>query len=403
MQIPRHFPALLALIFLALQAGPALAQSGPTSQIKVISGLLPAGRDAETGWPMLFLATRWGLMRAGPDGVSELQGAPAFGLSGMAADPSDPARILAAGFTREGRSPVLLQSRDRAASWERLPDPGVALRALTFSPSDPKRVYAIGKDLMFSGDGGRTWRRQGALPGDTFTLAVSGEKGETLYAATMKGLMQSTDEGTSWARAYPDEAPATMVHARSDGQLTAFIFGKGLVRSDDGGASWRLLNDAFGNRYVLNYLPDAENPQRILLTTDSAGILLSRDGGTSWTSYEGSQRDSPENIARGKALFASTCQACHGIGGIGEAPDDPDARDEFGFKAPALNDDAHAWHHDDRGLMATIRLGSPNNKRMVAFGEILSETDIADIVTYLKSTWSLNSLACQGSRHMNCQ
>lgn len=37
---------------------------------------------------------------------------------------------------------------------------------------------------------------------------------------------------------------------------------------------------------------------------------------------------------------------------------------------------------------------------MVAFKKILSPDDIANLVAYLKSRWSVSSLACQGGRHM---
>ncbi|MDP1668810.1 c-type cytochrome [Phaeovulum sp.] len=99
-------------------------------------------------------------------------------------------------------------------------------------------------------------------------------------------------------------------------------------------------------------------------------------------------------------MFEENCQVCHGANGVGEAPGDPEARDEFGFKAPALNDDAHAWHHSDQTLICFIAEGSPCNTRMVAFKKILSPDDIANLVAYLKSRWSVSSLACQGGRHM---
>jgi len=39
---------------------------------------------------------------------------------------------------------------------------------------------------------------------------------------------------------------------------------------------------------------------------------------------------------------------------------------------------------------------------MIAWQEVLNDDEIDDILAYLKSTWSLRSLACQGSRHMRC-
>ena len=129
---------------------------------------------------------------------------------------------------------------------------------------------------------------------------------------------------------------------------------------------------------------------------------MSRDGGLHWISFEGSDLAYPDRIAAGSALYADYCESCHGAGGIGESPEDPAAQDEFGFKAPALNDDMHAWHHSDAGLRATINEGSPRNDRMAAWQDVLSDNEIDAIIAYVKSTWSIRSLACQGARHMAC-
>ncbi|MEE8483071.1 MAG: hypothetical protein V3S46_00605, partial [Nitrospinota bacterium] len=71
--------------------------------------------------------------------------------------------------------------------------------------------------------------------------------------------------------------------------------------------------------------------------------------------------------------------------------------------APALDDSAHAWHHSDQNVIETILEGSQQeDSRMVAWKETLSKTDAKNVLTYMKSLWSLRSLACQGSRHMAC-
>jgi mono/diheme cytochrome c family protein/uncharacterized protein YaiE (UPF0345 family) len=392
----------LFLVVLVLTARAGVAQVGPSDQVKTINSILPAPFDVANNWQRFYIATEYGLLRNSPDGLSELMPAPEYGLTGMAASPANPNLVLASGFTRDSKTPTLLQSSDGGTSWQVLPGAEKTLRAITFSSSNPDIVYALSNDLNISRDGGATWATTGTLPGDVFNLAVSSQSPETLYAATMKGLMRSDDGGSTWRQAHDSDKPATMVNIDSAGQITAYIYSVGLITRPEDGEDWQVLTTEFDKRYILNFLKDAQDPNLIAVTVDTAAILLSRDGGRNWVSFEGSQRDTPENIAKGAVLFADNCQACHGINAIGEEPGNPEAKDEFGFKAPALNDDAHGWHHSDGGIKTTISKGSPRNERMIAWQEILSEEDISNLVTYLKSNWSLNSLACQGGRHMAC-
>ena len=107
--------------------------------------------------------------------------------------------------------------------------------------------------------------------------------------------------------------------------------------------------------------------------------------------------------SRGQELFDTRCQACHGVGGIGERPDDPMAVDEQGLPlAPALDGSMHVWHHTDDGLVATILQGSPRNPRMIAWSEAgLTEDDARAIISYLKTTWGPTQIRCQGPGHMD--
>jgi mono/diheme cytochrome c family protein len=83
----------------------------------------------------------------------------------------------------------------------------------------------------------------------------------------------------------------------------------------------------------------------------------------------------------------------------------PSARDENSSRlAPALNDDAHGWHHADDQFMATILSGSPRNKRMAAWKDNgLTQDNARNLVAYIKSLWSFRSLVCQGGRYIRCR
>jgi len=204
-----------------------------------------------------------------------------------------------------------------------------------------------------------------------------------IFAATMTGLMVSEDGGKTWTKTYDSKAPATVVSSLGGGRVAAFIYGVGLIAADEADLAWSVISDGFEDRHLRNLIEDPKNSGLLYATADTAAILLSRDGGRTWVSFEGSDKATPERIAAGKQLFEDTCQACHGVKGIGESPDDPAAKDEFGFKAPALNNDMHAWHHSDAGLRATIHQGSPRNERMVTFQETMTDDDIDNILSYI--------------------
>jgi len=397
----------LGLAVAVLLGGPsgadASAEPIATDAINPIYGIAV---DTASAHPLrLLLATQYGLLSAAPDGVSVLVPGLEVGLMALVSVPTNPKALIASGFDATGQATGLLASVNGGTTWSAVSDPAnrpMAFRALSVSSADPQVIYAIADDLEVSRDGGKSWAAVGLLPKDTFSLAVSALDADSLYAATMTGLLQSRDSGATWQPAYATLAPTTMVHAMPDGRLYAFVYGVGLIAAQEPELDWQVVSSAFADLYMVNLTHDPATPERLFATVDTGAILTSADGGHGWGSFEGSDRATAANIATGKQLFEEKCQLCHGANGVGEAPGDPEAKDEFGFKAPALNDDAHAWHHSDQNLISFIAEGSPRNTRMVAFKEILSPDDIANLVAYIKSRWSLRSLACQGARHMGC-
>lgn len=98
-------------------------------------------------------------------------------------------------------------------------------------------------------------------------------------------------------------------------------------------------------------------------------------------------------ITTGEAVYTIHCASCHGANLEGEA--DWQLQNEDGtFRAPPHDDSGHTWHHADKQLVETIMLGGgrlPANiggtSNMPAFGEVLSEAEIAAVLAYIKSTW----------------
>ncbi len=358
----------------------------------------------------VLLATHRGVFAATADGfatrISELDA----DLMSLAVDPRNPRKLYASGHPAEGGNLGVVTSDDGGATWIHISDGAggdgaggpVDFHALAVSPIDPNVLYGVGTGLQVSRDRGKTWQRVGAAPEKLFALAASAIDAETLYAGTMKGLMVSRDGGESWLSETVSRRPATTVRVTPQGQVLVFVYGTGLITKQESQSTWTTLAGDFQDRVLLGLVVDPRDPERLYALADTAALMISRDGGRTWTSFEGSDRANPRAVREGARLYAENCRQCHGAQGVGERPDDPYAKDDFGFVAPALNDDAHAWHHPDRQLIATILNGSSRNERMIAWKTALSPDNAADLVAYIKSLWSFRSLACQGGRHMRC-
>ena len=379
----------------------ANAEPVPLDRIKHIHGIA-----ADPGDPSrLLLATHNGVFVATSDGlatrVSELNS----DLMSLAVDPGNPRKLYASGHPAGGGNLGVMASDDGGVTWRHISDGvdgPVDFHALAVSPIDPDVLYGVYKDLQVSSDGGMTWNRVAKAPEKLFALAASAIDENTLYAATKKGLLVSRDGGKSWAPASFDQRSATMVHVTPQGRLFVFVFGTGLITREESQASWKTIAAEFQDRVLTGLVVDPNDRDRVYALADTGAIMTSKDGGRTWTSFEGSEKATAQAIRKGERLFSENCQQCHGVRGVGERPGDPYAKDEYGFVAPALNDDAHGWHHPDRQLIEMILNGSSRNERMIAWNEALSRDDAENLVTYIKSLWSFRSLACQGGRHMTC-
>jgi hypothetical protein len=125
--------------------------------------------------------------------------------------------------------------------------------AVAVDPGDPRHVLAGGGGLWESRDGGRTWEPRSD---DQPTAAIG-------------------------AVAFAPADPRVAYAGTGQGEALAAL-GVGLLRSEDGGATWRALvaRELLGAG-VCDLLVDPNDPARLLAAT-TAGLWASADGGHSW-------------------------------------------------------------------------------------------------------------------------
>ncbi|MDF0596891.1 c-type cytochrome [Psychromarinibacter halotolerans] len=114
----------------------------------------------------------------------------------------------------------------------------------------------------------------------------------------------------------------------------------------------------------------------------------------------------PVNIAEGKALYAENCASCHGDDLEGQ-PDwrspGPDGR----LPAPPHDETGHTWHHPDSVLFDYTKLGGGAlmaqrgmefDSGMPGFGDSLTDQQIRNILSYIRSTWPEDVKQAQAER-----
>ncbi|MDA8202270.1 MAG: hypothetical protein M0Z49_05860 [Chloroflexi bacterium] len=182
----------------------------------------------------------------------------------------------------------LLESSDGGRSWSSLP---VRDDAMSMAPADDGSIVIAGHEVFTaSRDGGATWS---SIPADLPSLDIHGFTRDPADPARMwaylaiGGLWESTDFGTHWTEVRADNVAYPL--AVRDGSTTRLlgVDATGLVMSADGGRTWTTLGAP--PAYPMTGL--AATPDgRTVYAGAPDGLFRSDDGGRTWspTGYRGS-------------------------------------------------------------------------------------------------------------------
>jgi photosystem II stability/assembly factor-like uncharacterized protein len=193
--------------------------------------------------------------------------------------------VLAAFYNGATQESYLLRSTNNGVEWTDTGHGGpdrmvVTGNGMVYAQSWDGDVFAPDiRSLYRSTDGGTTFTnilsRKKKM--STFSANVSG----TVLAGTPIGnVFVSRDFGDTWITTTPITSGATTTLIASNGDLLCGTNGLGILRSTDGGGSWRAINAGINNASVLSLATDAHGA---LLAGVAGGVYRSTDRGITWS------------------------------------------------------------------------------------------------------------------------
>ncbi|GAB3450550.1 S8 family serine peptidase [Actinophytocola sediminis] len=223
------------------------------------------------------------------------------GLVGVAAEylavsPTDPAVVY-----KVSKDPTLTfsirRSADGGATWTRVAQPTEFPSSLLVHPADPDRVYAgyaslTGAGLVVSQDGGQTWRK---LDQGRVFRALAGDPTDPdrLWAGDHEGLYRSDDGGVTFQRLA--DVPVTAIAADPDRRGHLTVGGRTLHTSTDGGDTLVPARTPGLDMWITDLVYEPGRGRRVFASAGSfydefgvvesgRGVLRSDDNGASWRS-----------------------------------------------------------------------------------------------------------------------
>jgi photosystem II stability/assembly factor-like uncharacterized protein len=195
----------------------------------------------------------------------------------------------------------------------------IEYRMVGISPRKPDTIFAtlhlrstkeysafVPMGLYRSVDGGDTWSRLVSRLEDQVPIGISDSNSDVMYGLGVNGkLMRSVDGGTSWAATSDlplikvianvsigelgkplrlDMLYITQIVVDGQDQNVVYLLSRiGVMRSVDGGVSWRLLDLGFDELDSLNSLAESSGPRPQVIVGSTRGLFISSDSGCTFS------------------------------------------------------------------------------------------------------------------------
>lgn len=266
--------------------------------------ILYAGTDSGLLYKSTNGADSWQVVQPGEVGSGP--GSPAFAI-----DSDDPQHLF---FAFEG---MLFESNDGAANWEQI-DKGEScpggFKALV--AVNEQVLYAIGNcdnydSYYVSRDSGRTWiktniqalNQQGESFSSLILREVTKDDKEIIYIRDEQRriIFASMNEGLAWTSSIET---CDVMALDPNGGLVA-LCNNGIIRTDDAGKSWEVLNAETSGGNAMAISPQSSQ----VIYAGRGGFTVSTDGGQTWTepsSGLGSARSDLMLDSQSETLYLTT-------------------------------------------------------------------------------------------------
>jgi len=186
---------------------------------------------------------------------------------------------------------------------------GVEGTILSVDPQDSATLYLGTKanGLYVSFDKGETWRQLDRLPiGIIHDISIHPTASHILYVAVGNKVVRTDDFGRFFKTVYSEvksglEVINVKVDLSSPNIIYASLSDGRLLKSEDSGFSWNILND-FQNS-IRQILINPKNPNIFYVFTTSNNVWRSEDKGRAWTLLNDNLKDYAGATNVKKAVF----------------------------------------------------------------------------------------------------
>ena len=175
----------------------------------------------------------------------------------------------------------IVRSRDGGETWIRACH-GVRwrMRCLAIHPNSLLFAGTETDGIYVSNDSGDSWSKSStSISGSLEVFALDVAKSGAIFGRTDRGVVRSTDGGSSWERVF-NEAPVTSLSTGSDGCVYIGTDYRGVLGSTDNGDTWRRMTDS-----TRVWSIDADRVGNVFVLSEN-GILCSSDGGQTWKTIQ---------------------------------------------------------------------------------------------------------------------
>lgn len=204
-------------------------------------------------------------------------------ITGLAYDPRDPSVF----YLSSGNG--LIRTRNYGREWRIMTgwDMTEAL-GLAVDPFQPDRIYlALPDGIGYSEDAGQTWTRRQTGLKRKFTQVIRADRTtrDRVVAGTESGIFVSSKNGLAWQLAgAKDEMVFDVAQSPHDANRWIAVTQAGVAyESLDDAATWKAIASGPKVHTLYNVAFDRSNENRIALGGWTTGVLVSADGGRSWT------------------------------------------------------------------------------------------------------------------------